>query len=84
MLKILADGSYQLGNVNGSDEEIFAALKKLLETQPTARIRISGTATTKYQRVVEAVDLCQRCGIDKIAFKTDRPPANDNPTTPTP
>jgi biopolymer transport protein ExbD len=81
--RILADGTFQLDGASATDQEAAAKLRRIFENEPSSLIRISGADGVRYRRVVEAIDLASRCGINRISFKTDSPvPQPSQPPTP--
>ncbi|MEM1083173.1 MAG: biopolymer transporter ExbD [Verrucomicrobiota bacterium] len=73
VLNVYDDGTFSVWGEKKSPEQLretLSAIASQHENQPV-RVRIDGK--TPSQRIVNAIDLCQRAGIWNISFATQRP-----------
>lgn len=73
VLNVYDDGTFSVWGEKKSPEQLHETLSAIAsqhENQPV-RVRIDGK--TPSQRIVNAIDLCQRAGIWNISFATQRP-----------
>jgi biopolymer transport protein ExbD len=65
-----AAGQKFVGNTWTSTETFRQAIREAAKTHPDRKVRIDADRATKFESVVEIVELCQLEGLKRIAFHT--------------
>lgn len=74
IVNVRQDGSIILWGKNKSHAELQQTLSAIAQQHKNQPIRVRGDADTRFQRIVEVIDTCQKAGIWNISFATERPP----------
>jgi len=72
VINVKADGMLQVEGQQLTLEQLGAKLTKLAEKNKDQPVRLRGDAAVEYQRMVEVIDTCQKAGLWKVSFATQR------------
>jgi biopolymer transport protein ExbD len=77
VINVKADGGIVVEGDQMTLDGLLELLKEVAKRNKDQAVRIRGDAEVGYQRIVEVIDACQKAGLSKTSFATQRALARD-------
>jgi biopolymer transport protein ExbD len=73
IINVREDGSIVMNRRELTRDELFTRMKELRDLYPDQPVILRGDVNTRYQNIVEVLDVARKAGIWNIAFATSKP-----------